>query len=306
MTIAHPLALVVGLVVAVAFLLLGRRALRAADASALAYSELAFFERAARQRIDPAHVLTAMTALGIVVLASAFAGVRVVTSVPVGGAVVLCVDTSGSMRSTDVTPSRSAAAAAAARDFIDGAADGTRIGIVAFSSAAGVVVPLSSDRDAVRQAVGQIPPPNGGTAIGDALVAAARMMPPSGHRAIVLVTDGVNNLGVDPLTAARQIGASGIEIDTVGIGTNDSGQFVPGTAEPATIDEEELRAVAGSAGGAYARTNDSGSLRARLAALSKSTTTERRRIDASLPLAVAGGVLVMLALGGALVAGRFP
>jgi hypothetical protein len=122
----------------------------------------------------------------------------------------------------------------------------------------------------------------------------------------VLITDGVNNLGVDPLAVARELGANGIEIDTVGIGTSDSGQLVPGTAQMATIDEEALRTIAESARGAYARANDAQSLRGRLRALAASTTTEKMRIDASLPLALAGGVLVVLALGGGMLAGRFP
>ena len=122
----------------------------------------------------------------------------------------------------------------------------------------------------------------------------------------MLITDGVNNLGVDPLQAAQQIGANGIEIDTVGIGTNDSGQLVPGTNEEATIDEDALRQIASSGHGAYARASDAGTLRAHLAALANSTTTEKKRIDASLPVAVAGGFVVVLALAGGFLAGRFP
>ena len=223
-----------------------------------------------------------------------------------GGAVVLCVDTSGSMRATDVAPSRADAAAAAVRAFVDGVPDGTRLGIVAFASGAGVVQPLADDKDALRDAIGRIPPPNGGTAIGDALATAARLLPPTGRRAIVLITDGVNNLGTDPLAAAREIGAAGIEIDTVGIGTSGSGQLIPGTAQEATIDEDALRTIAGSARGAYARANDAEGLRGRLAALANSTTREKKRIDAALPLALGGGLVVVLALAGGMLAGRFP
>ena len=122
----------------------------------------------------------------------------------------------------------------------------------------------------------------------------------------MLVTDGVNNLGVDPLAAAPEIGAAGIEIDTVGIGTNDSGQFVPGTDEQASIDEDALRQIATAAGGVYARASDAEGLRGRLAALAASTTRERRRIDAAFPLALAGGVVLVLGLGGGMLAGRFP
>lgn len=307
MSVAHPPWLVLGLVAAAAFLAIAHVAARRARAGALAYSDLAFFERATRTRLDPALLLALACALGLAAFGAALAGIRVVATLPLhGGAVVLCVDTSGSMRATDVAPSRAAAAADAVRAFVDAVPGGTRIGIVAFSSAAGVVQPLSDEKDAVREAVATIPPPNGGTAIGDALATAARLLPSAGRRAIVLVTDGVNNLGADPSEVAREIGGSGVEIDTVGIGTQNSGQLVPGTADEATLDEEALREIAASGHGAYARAADAAALRGRLAALAASTTAVRRPVDLSLPLALAGGILVAGALGGALVAGRFP
>ncbi|MBV8748881.1 MAG: VWA domain-containing protein [Candidatus Eremiobacteraeota bacterium] len=307
MSLAHPLWLVVGAALAAAFLWGAHAASRRGRASALAYSDLAFFERATKSRVDPALLIALACAAGILALGAALAGPRFIANLPVrGGAIVLCIDTSGSMRSTDVAPSRSEAASTAARAFVDAVPDGTRIGIVAFASGAGVVQPLTDDKDAVRDAIGRIPPPNGGTAIGDALVAAARQFPPSGRRAIVLVTDGVNNLGVDPLSVAQQIGLNGIEIDTVGIGTSDSGQLVPGTAEEATIDEDALRRIAESAHGAYARANDAGSLRGRLAALANSTTRKKKRVDATVPLALAGGCVLAFALAGGMLAGKFP
>ncbi len=307
MTVAHPLWLIAGVALAAAFVWAARVASRRASAGVLAYSSVAFYAAATRTRFDPARLFVPAVLAGIVALGAALAQPRFTANVPVrGGAVVLCVDTSGSMRATDVEPTRSDAAAAAVHAFIDAVPDGTRVGMVAFASAAGVVQPLTGDKDVARDAIARIPPPNGGTAIGDALAAAARLLPSGGRRAIVLVTDGVNNLGADPLGVAQQLGASGIEIDTIGIGTNDSGQFVPGTDVAASIDEDALRQIASSAHGAYARANDASALRAHLAALATSTTREKKRIDASLPLAVAGGTIVVLALGGGLLAGRFP
>lgn len=306
MSVTHPLWLLAGVFAALAFLALAYVAARRARANALAYSDLAFFEAATGARFDPALPLALACAAGIVALGAALAGITVVANLPAGGAAVLCVDTSGSMRSNDVTPSRAAAAAAAVRTFVDGVPDGTRLAIVGFSSAAGVVQPLSSDKETVRDAIAQIPPPNGGTAIGDALAAAARLLPSTGRRAIVLITDGENNLGADPLEVARAIGTLGIEIDTVGIGTKGSGKYIPGTAKEASIDEEALRAIAANARGAYARADDAASLRQRLAALATSTTRAGRRVDLSLPLALAGGIVLVLAFGGGLVAGRFP
>jgi Ca-activated chloride channel family protein len=306
MSATHPLWLLAGVVAACAFLAIAHLATRRARANALAYSDLAFFEEATGTRFDPALPLALACAAGLVALGGSLAGLSATMNLPAHGAVILCVDTSGSMRSPDVTPTRAAAAAAAVRAFVDGVPNGTRIGIVGFASAAGVVQPLSTDKPTVRDAIADIPPPNGGTAIGDALSAATRLLPSTGRRAIVLITDGVNNLGADPLEVARAIGNLGIEIDTVGIGTNGSGELIPGTAQAASIDEDALREIATLAHGAYARADDAASLRGRLAALAASTTSASRRVDLSLPLAIGGGLIVVLAVGGGMLAGRFP
>jgi Ca-activated chloride channel family protein len=184
--------------------------------------------------------------------------------------------------------------------------DGTRLGLVAFSAGAVALGALTDDRDAARDALGRMPEPNGGTAIGDALAAAARLLPGAGRRAIVLVTDGVNNAGSDPLAVAAALGAQGIAIFTVGIGTNGSGLVIPGTSEDAELDEDSLRAIARSGNGSYGRVGDAGALRERLAALARTSISERRRVDLTVPCTLAAGVLAFGAAFGSLALGRFP
>jgi len=307
MTFAHP-AVVALTVVFVAALLWAIRALgRRRSADALAYSNLAFMEAAAAQRVPWGAIVAGAWALAAGCLGIALAGPHLVAPVSVrDGAVALCIDTSGSMSATDVQPTRADAAQRAARAFIDALPNGTRISIVVFSSSAAIIAPSTDDKDAAREALDRIPPPNGGTAIGDALTIAAQSLPHVRHRAIVLVTDGVNNQGSDPLTVAPLIGQTGTTIDTVGIGTSGSGLLIPGTAEEADIDESALRAVARAGHGAYARVRDADGLERRLSELARSTTIERRRIDASFPLAIAGGTLMVLVGLGALGLGRFP
>jgi Ca-activated chloride channel family protein len=303
---AHPIAL--GLTFAVvALLLFVLRALeRRRSADALTYSNLAFLEAAAAARIPWTALVAGAWALAVACMGIALAGPHLTAPVAVrDGAVALCIDTSGSMSATDVQPTRADAALRAVRAFIDAVPDGTRISIVAFSSSAAIVMPASDDKDAVREALDRVPPPNGGTAIGDALSVAARSLPPVLHRAIVLVTDGVNNQGSDPLVVAPRIGQSGTTIDTVGIGTSNSG-LIPGTAEEADLDETALRAVAQAGHGAYARVGNADALAKRLSDLAQSSTLERRRIDASFPFAIAGGTIMLLATLGAFGLGRFP
>ena len=307
MSFAHPAVIAVTIVV-VGALLLGLRALdRRRTADALTYSNLAFLESAAAARFPWPAILTGAWAIAALCIGIALAGPHLVAPVAVrDAAVALCIDTSGSMSATDVAPTRADAALRAARVFIDSVPDGTRVSIVAFSSNATVVLPATDDKDAARDALARIPPPNGGTAIGDALEVAAQSLPPVRHRAIVLVTDGVNNAGSNPLDVAPEIGRTGTTIDTVGIGTSGSGLLIPGTAEEADLDENALRAVAEAGHGAYARVGDADTLAQRLRDIARTSTLEPRRIDASFPLAVAGGAIMILATFGAFGLGRFP
>ncbi len=307
MTFAHPLALAATAVVLVGLLAALRALDRRRSAEALAYSNLAFLEGAVRSRVPWAALLTGCWLFAAACMGVALAGPHLVAPVSVrDAAVALCIDTSGSMSAGDVAPTRAQAALQAARVFIDAVPDGTRISIVAFASSAAIVMPSSDDKDAVREGLDRIPPPNGGTAIGDALAVAARSLPAVRHRAIVLVTDGVNNQGSDPVAVAPAIGATGTIIDTIGIGTSGSGLLIPGTAEEADLDEAALRAVAQAGHGAYARVADAAALAGRLRELARSATLERRRVDASLPLALAGGAVMIVATLGAFGLGRFP
>jgi Ca-activated chloride channel family protein len=307
MTFAHPAAL--GLTaVAVAVLLWALRVLeRRRSADALVYSNLAFLEAAAAARVPWTGIFASAWTFAVACMGVALAGPHVNAPVSVrDGAVALCIDTSGSMAATDVLPTRADAALRAARAVIDNVPDGTRISIVAFSTSAAIIMPASDDKDAVRDALDRVPPPDGGTAIGDALTVAARSLPPVRHRAIVLVTDGVNNQGSDPLAVAPQIGQTGTVIDTVGIGTSGSGLLIPGTAEEADLDETALRTVAEAGHGAYARVSDADALAKRLSDIARASTVERKRVDASFPLAIAGGAIMVLATFGAFGLGRFP
>jgi Ca-activated chloride channel family protein len=306
MTFAQPLWLLAAAVAVVAFLALAVFAERRSRAAALDYSQLEFIEAVAG-RAPWGATLTGLWALAIGAGGIALAHPAIAASIPVHDAsVVLCIDTSGSMASSDVLPTRSEASRAAALTFIDGVPSGTRIGIVAFSTFAVPLGALTADRTTAEDDLARLPPPNGGTAIGDALTAAASLLPPAGRRAIVLVTDGVNNHGTDPLDAARAIGAAGITIFTIGIGTNGSGELIPGTGESAELDEDALRSIAAVANGTYARVADADALRTRLSALALTTVRERRHVDLAFPLAIASAVLAAITASAGLALGRFP
>jgi Ca-activated chloride channel family protein len=286
--------------------LLYRLVQKRSNAQALAYSSLAFMERALRsRRIE--WLLVPIWLVAAVALALAPAGTRVVAQVPArDGAVVICIDTSGSMASTDVSPTREGAARSAVRTFVDAAPPGLQIALVSFATNATVVQPPTDDLEQTREAIGRIPEANGATAIGDALLAANQLLSNRGRRIVVLLTDGVNNRGSDPLEAAKVLAARGIPVYTVGIGTNGSGELIPGTDEAAEIDEDALRAIAASGGGTYARVSERGELEGVFRQLAGSIVWERRRVDASLPLALGGACTLILAFFARLALGRFP
>ncbi|MBV9402749.1 MAG: VWA domain-containing protein [Candidatus Eremiobacteraeota bacterium] len=303
----RPLLLLAGIAIVAACLFAYEKLVLRRATDALAYTNLEFFISAMQPRRWPHVAILATIGLAAALLSSAVAGPHITARLPAkDAAVVLCIDTSGSMNASDVQPTRWEAARTAARAFINRLPGGTRIAVVTFSSAGSLIQPLSADRDQAVTSLDRIPPADGGTAIGDALALAAQQLPARGHRAVVLMTDGVNNRGLDPLAAANALAARHIPVYTVGIGTNDSGLLIPGTAEPAQLDEDALRAIAQSGGGAYARVSDAQSLESALAHLGSSTTLERRRIDAALPFALSGGMLLLVTIFASLAAGRFP
>lgn len=306
MSLDHPLRLVLGLLGVLLFGLLYAVLAQRKTAQDLAYSNVAFFASAAKPRSWVPRALAALWIVALAAVALGVSGPHLRILLPShDGAVFICIDTSGSMSSVDVFPTRAAAAKAAARAFINESPSGTKIGVIAFAAAAGIVVPLNADHDAVRQGLDEIPEPNGATAIGDALALAARSLPPHGHRAVILITDGVNNSGTDPMQMAQYLGAHHIPVYTIGIGTPNGG-LIPGTDQEATIDEEALRSYAQISGGSYARAENATELRQELARLGRLTSLQPQRVDAALPFAAGGALTMLVAFLLGLGLGRYP
>jgi Ca-activated chloride channel homolog len=179
-----------------------------------------------------------LLALGFAVLAVGAARPQATVPVPSSSAtIMLALDVSGSMCSTDVKPNRITAAEQATSAFIKTQVGGPRIGLVAFASTAAVLVPPTADARQPLSALGGLTT-SFGTAIGEGILtsldAIAQIDPsvaPTGatasrHRAgyandvIVVLTDGSNNRGVDPQLAAKQAAARGVRVFTIGYGTD--------------------------------------------------------------------------------------
>ena len=83
--------------------------------------------------------------------------------------VILTMDVSGSMRATDVSPTRLDAAKASALSFIDQLPDNVRVGVVAFASEPVTLVSPTTDRAQTKEAINSLTARDG-TAMGDALM----------------------------------------------------------------------------------------------------------------------------------------
>ncbi len=120
-----------------------------------------------RRHLPPALFIVALAAL----LVSVARPQAIVQTPKEQAAVVLAIDVSRSMEATDVDPSRLEAAQKAAETFLDQVPADLRVGLVTFSTGVEVVVPPTEDHEIVRGALAQLQA-DGGTAIGDAILAA--------------------------------------------------------------------------------------------------------------------------------------
>jgi Ca-activated chloride channel family protein len=127
------------------------------------------------------HLPPALFLLAITLLLVSVGRPAAVMSIPTRHeTVILAIDVSGSMRATDVAPTRLAAAQAAARAFVAEQPRSTRIGIVTFAGVASLVQPPTADRDELTQAIDRLQPQRG-TAVGSAIVVSlAAIFPDAG------------------------------------------------------------------------------------------------------------------------------
>ncbi|MFI7640033.1 VWA domain-containing protein [Nonomuraea sp. NPDC049400] len=259
-------------------------------------------------------------------------------SVPVpqtSATILLALDTSGSMCSTDVDPNRITAAKKAAAEFIESQRGGPRIGLVTFAGTAGLLVPPTDDTDSLIEALDGLTVSRG-TAIGqamltsiDAIAEADPSVAPTGANpgngsgdgyagaAIVVLTDGANTQGVDPQTAAQEAALRRVRVFTIGFGTTNPAPMVCDNSQfdgrgfggwgggrggfdsgrnIRMIDEPALKQIAQTTGGSYHRAENADQLQSALNALPGSFTVIRQRVDTAAAFAAGGALLVTAAL----------
>jgi Ca-activated chloride channel family protein len=142
---------------------------------------------------------------------------------------------------------------------------------------------------------------------------------------IVVLTDGANTQGVDPVTAAEQAAARHIRVYAIGFGTTNPAQMVctpdqlagggngfrgdgrgfggpgfgggGGGRRYQQLDEEALTKVADVTGGEYYRAESAAKLVEVLTNLPNKITLQKQDVEVTVWFTLGGALLVFLALG---------
>jgi Ca-activated chloride channel family protein len=208
--------------------------------------------------------------------------------------IVIATDVSGSMLATDFKPNRLEAIKEVAYNFIQKRTN-DRMGLVVYAGESYTRTPVTSDKTMLLNSLKEVQY-NGmvlqdGTAIGIGLATAINRLKDSKTKSkiIILLTDGVNNLGsLDPISAAEIAKTYGIKVYTVGVGTNGMANFpvakdangnIVFQPQKVEIDEKLMQEIATITNGKYFRATDNKKLEAiydEIDRLEKSKITENR------------------------------
>lgn len=245
---------------------------------------------------------------------------------------LLAMDVSGSMRATDVKPSRIEASQIAAKAFVKTLPRHVRVGVVAFAGTAAVVQAPTLSRDDVVAAIDRFQLQRG-TAIGSGIVLSLATLfpqedidlsevsseervprglsnkpkteppapvPPGSFNsaAVILLTDGQSTTGPMPIDAAKMAADHGVKVYTVGFGTAD-GEIIgfEGWSMRVRLDEETLKTIAGLTHAEYYFAGSATDLKKVYDTLSTRLVFERRETEVTALFAALGALLTVVAAG---------
>jgi Ca-activated chloride channel homolog len=272
-------------------------------------------------RREPAILALAAAALALLCVAVARPQVSRVVAVE-NATVVMVIDTSRSMLSTDVPPTRLGAAKQAAHAFLDRVPDRLRVGLVTFAGDVTVAAFPTHDREQVHSSVNALNQwsAGGGTAIGDALVRAVEVAGDafgerglSGRAAreddeetpvsILFLSDGRQNRGIlAPEQGARAAKTAGIPVFTIALGTDrpdgstGQGGFGFGGFNRSP-DRATLRAIAQTTGGEYFAARSAEALSSAYHDLGTRLGRAKRRTEVTHLFVAVAGVALAAAAG---------
>jgi Ca-activated chloride channel homolog len=269
------------------------------------------------------HVPTILLVLSLVLFTIATAGPTHDVRIPRNRAVVmLVIDVSQSMRATDVSPSRMAAAQEAAKQFVDQLTPGINLGLISYAGAATVLVSPTTNRDASKNAIDKLQVADR-TATGEGIFTALNAIstvgavigggdtPPPAR--IVLMSDGKETVPSNPdnpkgaFTAARTAKDQGVPISTVAFGTPYGYVEINDQRQPVPVDDEMLKKIAQLSNGQSYTASNVEQLKEVFTSLQEQIGYETRKGDASAGwLRLGALVLALAALAALLINRRLP
>jgi Ca-activated chloride channel family protein len=213
------------------------------------------------------HLPIAVMLVALVFLTVALASPTRDMRIPRNRAVImLIIDVSQSMRSTDVAPSRLAAAQKAAKQFASQLTPGVNLGLISFAGTANVLVSPTPQHQATISALDNLQTADS-TATGAAIFAALQSIatvgavistsegtPPPPAR-IVLLSDGKENKPTNPdspqgaYTGARAAKSHGVPVSTISFGTPAGYVTIKDQTVPVPVDAETMKRIAQLSGG---------------------------------------------------------
>lgn len=278
-----------------------------------------------RRHVPPALLLAALAVL-LLATARPVARLRLPSNQQT---IILAMDVSGSMRASDVKPSRLVAAQEAAKSFIAALPRHVRVGVISFAGTAAVVQAPTLSREDVVAAIDRFQLQRA-TAIGSGLllslatifpdegidvsqITGQRLMPwevkpkkpftpvePGSYSsaAIILLTDGQRTTGPDPLEAAKLAAEHGVKVYTVGIGTK-AGEVIgfEGWSMRVRLDEDTLKAISTMTRANYFYAGTAEDLKQVYDNLSNHLVVETHETEVSSLFAACGALLAVLAAG---------
>jgi len=254
------------------------------------------------------HVAAAALLAALVILVTAWARPTRPERVPRERAtVMLAIDTSTSMRATDVEPSRLEAAKASAASFADGIPDRFRLGLVAFNSGASQVVAPTQEHDRVRDAIQRLRLENY-TAIGEAIFTSLDSLQDVPSRTsnrrlahIVLMSDGDTNTGRSNESAAQAASMRRVPVTTIAFGTDDGTIGSGNDQYSVPVNRDALREIADATRGGFYEAESADELSAVYDDIGSSVGFRTEQREATAWFVGIGLVLVIFGAGASLI-----
>ena len=266
------------------------------------------------------HLPAILLVLSLLLFTVAMAGPTHDVRIPRNRAVVmLVIDVSQSMRATDVSPNRLAAAQEAAKQFADQLTPGINLGLIAYAGTATVLVSPTTNREASKAAIDKLQLADR-TATGEGIFTALQAIatvgavigggdePPPAR--IVLMSDGKETVPSNPdnpkgaYTAARTAKDQGVPISTVSFGTPYGYVEINDQRQPVPVDDEMLKKIAQLSNGQAYKASNVEQLKEVFTNLQEQIGYETRKGDASAGWLRLGALVLALAAVAALLINR--